>query len=165
MPILAIDPGPERSAYVIYDATTKTVVSHDMIANLELLSSLSDDSQKKETCMVIEAIACYGMPVGKEVFDTCIWVGRFIQAWSPGRHKYELVYRREVKDALCHSQRANDSTIRQALLDYFGPGKDRAIGKKANPGPLYGVHGDEWSALAVAITYVTRHEQTSSVIA
>ena len=24
-------------------------------------------------------VACYGMPVGKEVFDTCIWIGRFIQ--------------------------------------------------------------------------------------
>lgn len=33
------------------------------------------------------------------------------------------------------------------------PGKEKAIGKKATPGPLYGVVGDEWAALAVAVTW------------
>ena len=42
--------------------------------------------------------------------------------------------------------------IRTAILDRFG-GKDSAIGKKANPGVLYGLSGDCWSALAIAITF------------
>jgi hypothetical protein len=29
--------------------------------------------------------------------------------------------------------------------------KDRAIGKKKSPGPLYGIKGDQWAALAVAL--------------
>ena len=35
----------------------------------------------------------------------------------------------------------------------FGPGNDKAIGLKKTPGPLFGLTGDEWAALGVAVTY------------
>ena len=53
---------------------------------------------------------------------------------------------------LCHSMKAKDGNIRQAILDLYG-GKDVALGNKKRPGPLYGVSKDIWAALAVAITY------------
>jgi hypothetical protein len=28
-----------------------------------------------------------------------------------------------------------------------------AVGRKANPGPLYGISRDVWSAIAIAVTY------------
>jgi hypothetical protein len=31
-----------------------------------------------------------------------------------------------------------------------------AIGRKASPGPLYGISRDVWSALAIAVTYAIR---------
>lgn len=31
-----------------------------------------------------------------------------------------------------------------------------AIGRKASPGPLYGISRDVWSALAIAVTYSIR---------
>ena len=89
------------------------------------------------------------MPVGREVFETVYWIGRFAQAAQPVEHT--LVSRGAVKMHLCGSKRAKDSNIRQALIDRFGG--SAAIGRKADPGPLYGISGDVWSALAVAVTW------------
>jgi hypothetical protein len=83
------------------------------------------------------------------VFETVFWIGRFCQAW---RGEYVRIHRREVKLHLCNSARAKDANVRQALIDRFGPGKDRAIGKKASKGPLYGFKSDLWAALGVAVT-------------
>jgi hypothetical protein len=94
-------------------------------------------------------VACYGMSVGAEVFETCVWIGRFIEAWG---RTWTKIYRKEVVTHLCGSARAKDSNVRQRIIDIYG-GKDKAIGKKANPGPLYGLSGDMWQALGVAITY------------
>jgi len=91
-------------------------------------------------------VASYGMPVGREVFETVRWIGRFQQAW----HKPEevrLIYRRDVKLHLCGSMRAKDPHVWQALIDKLGP-----VGTKASPGPLYGVKSHARSALAVAVT-------------
>lgn len=91
-------------------------------------------------------IASYGMPVGKEVFETCVWIGKFAQA-SNLKEKY--IYRKDEKMNLCHSMKAKDSNIRQALIDRFGP-----VGTKKNPGWFYGFKADIWSAYAVGITYL-----------
>jgi hypothetical protein len=144
--ILAIDPGPMQSAYVQCDRGVP--VSASIVPNDELLGWLRHRSEFVD--LAIEGIACYGMPVGKETFDTCIWIGRFIEA-NGGVHN--LVYRGDVKMHLCRSMRAKDPMIRQALIDRFGPGKEKAIGTKKNPGPLYGIKSHCWSALAVAVTY------------
>lgn len=115
---------------------------------------------KQDVRLVVEMIACYGMPVGKEVFETVFWIGRFIQCWfENGSHHKSIparIYRQDVKLHLCKSPRANDATIRAALIDRFGPGKERAIGKKKTPGPLYGVKGDVWAALALAVTFADK---------
>ncbi len=109
----------------------------------------------------IEMIASYGMPVGAEVFQTCVWIGRFIETLERGDMKeehIELMPRQKVKLALCQSARANDASIRQALIDRYGPGKDKAIGSKKIPGPLYGLKADLWSALAVGVTWWDEHK-------
>jgi hypothetical protein len=62
-----------------------------------------------------------------------------------------MLPRRAVKLALCGDSRAKDANIRQALIDRFGG--SAAIGRKANPGPLYGISPDVRSALAIAVTY------------
>lgn len=150
--ILAIDPGPEQSAFVLYDDEKRDVRMFAKVPNMEMLGLLS---KHKARVLVVEMIASYGMPVGREVFETCVWIGRYIERWPV---EYELLYRSAVKMHLCGSMRAKDGNVRQALIDAFG-GKEKAIGTKKKPGPLRGVHGDVWAALAVAVTYADRQEQ------
>lgn len=150
-----IDPGNVESAYVVLDAGRPTsfgkVTNHDLLEKLEGFAA----GLPYHTPLVVEMIASYGMPVGREVFETCVWIGRFVQLWPFEHH---LVYRREVKIHLCGQARAKDGNIRQALIDRFGPGKERAIGTKRQPGPLYGVKADVWAALAVAVTFADQQE-------
>ncbi|WP_043767533.1 hypothetical protein [Algiphilus aromaticivorans] len=149
MNVLAIDPGPQQSAIVHLD--DDRILHHEISDNEDLIALLYGAHFPDCPMLAVEGIASYGMAVGADVFQTCIWIGRFIEAY-PGDH--ELVYRRTVKLNLCGSARAKDPNVRQALIDRYGPGKDRAIGKKATPGPLYGIRSHEWSALAVGVTYI-----------
>ena len=73
-------------------------------------------------------IASYGMPVGKEVFETCVWIGRFVELARLQNIDVEYIYRKDEKMNICHSMKAKDSNIRQALIDRFGP-----VGTKRNP--------------------------------
>jgi hypothetical protein len=143
MRVLAIDPGPVESAYVRLECGE--ITASGKLPNEVLLFCLAPAD-----VLAIEMIASYGMPVGAEVFQTCVWVGRFVETWAPKPHR--LIYRKDVKLHLCNSPRANDATVRQALIDRFG-GKEKAIGTKRSQGPLYGVKGDVWQALAVAVTF------------
>ena len=148
--LVAIDPGSEQSAFVAFDHAGG-LCRHGKLANDEMLRQLAREQADGDatTTLAIEMIASYGMAVGREVFETCVWIGRFVQAW-PG--PCVRVYRRDVKLHLCADSRAKDSNIRQAIIDRYGPGKGRAIGTKKQPGPLYGVTSDVWSALAVGVT-------------
>lgn len=96
--------------------------------------------------MSVEMIACYGMPVGAETFQTCLMIGRLQEIWEQKGNPIRLVYRREVKIHLCGTMKAKDPNIRQALIDRLG-----VVGTKKNPGPLLGVSSHLWSALAVAV--------------
>lgn len=163
MQVLAIDPGPKLSAYVLYDGT---IVEYKKLPNDEVLAAIGRFSQwnflARNTVCACERIRSYGMPAGAELFETAEWCGRYTQAWKErvdtDLKRWRWVERREEKLHLCNSPRANDSTIRQAIIDRFG-GKEAAIGKKKAPGPLYGISGDVWAALAVAITAVETQER------
>ncbi len=147
--ILAIDPGTTQSAWVIYK--DGEILDKGITENSELLEMVNGGTFHFWKCekMYIEMVASYGMAVGKTVFETCVWIGRFIQAWSTD---YEYVYRKDVKMHLCGQTKAKDSNIRQAIMDRHGSTREAAIGTKKNPKALYGVSKDIWAALAVAIT-------------
>ena len=143
--ILAIDPGTTRSAWLRFDGDRPEgfgITANDVLVPALRTGGLPD-------VVVIEKVESYGMAVGAEVFDTVRWAGRFAEA----AHRVPVVMlpRRAVKLALCGDSRAKDANIRQALIDRFGG--SAAIGRKAAPGPLYGISRDVWSALAIAVTY------------
>ena len=144
MSILAIDPGNKESAYVLIDSNFKPL-NFGKISNDELLSSLKHYPAKEA---VIEMIACYGMPVGKEVFETCVWIGKFAHELSIHNIPVGYVYRKDVKLNLCGTTKAKDSNVSQALKDRFG-----IVGVKKAPGWFYGFHHDIWAAYATGVTY------------
>lgn len=151
--VLAIDPGCTQSAFVIYDGSNRKIHRFGKQDNADVLQLVRDQAGMNTwdatEHLAVEMIASYGMPVGREIFETVLWIGRFIEAW--GGERYTKVYRKEVKLHLCGSIRANDSNIRQALIDKFGHEKAVAIGTAKKPGPLHGISKDVWAALAVGV--------------
>jgi hypothetical protein len=146
---LAIDPGPEQSGYVVY-GEGKVWVAGVIDNTSAYLADLIWVSER----FAVEMIASYGMAVGKDVFETCVWIGRFLEKYesparkTPTRHAEGVrIFRRDVKLHLCGSPRAKDANVRQALIDRLGP-----VGTKRARGPLYSVKSHAWAALAVAVT-------------
>lgn len=135
---VGIDPGPRKSAVVVWDGCK--VIDADDYENAALTETIGHLS-------ILRTVACewiesFGMAVGREVFETVFAIGTFSQHAT-----LRLVPRRDVKLHLCASPRAKDGNIRQALIDRFGP-----VGTKKSPGPLFGISQHRWAALAVAVT-------------
>jgi hypothetical protein len=157
--ILAIDPGNIESAYCLIDEDTYKPVEFDKLENEKLINEIGMRSYMYDES-VIEMVACYGMPVGVEVFDTCVWIGRFTQQISEATYFPEYICRKDEKMNLCHSMKAKDSNIVQALIDRFAPNTpNKGKGTKKEPGWFYGFKKDIWQAYAVGITYLDMRKE------
>jgi hypothetical protein len=175
--VLAIDPGNEESAFVLYDGTLP--VNFGKWPNESLLREIQVGKSLESSHCAIETLKPRGMPTSFEEMQTQLWAGRYFQAWydRQGGDKFALssptqVFRMDVKMFHCNRSTAKDSNIRQALIDRFG-GANVAIGGKKcpkckgkgwtgrnhdpcpewlhPPGPLKGITEDCWSALAIAV--------------
>lgn len=158
MIVIGLDPGYEKSAYVIFNGVS--ITQHDIVDNPTMMTRIDeikgiDATDDAHRVLVVEQISMGGMIAGAETFETCFWSGRFVQKWSPRR--WDRIKRMNVKDHICHTRRANDSHVRAALIERFGPTTEKAIGKKSQPGPLYGISSHKWAALAVAVTWFDQH--------
>lgn len=152
--VLAIDPGTDQSAWLGFDG--QSVRGHGIVDNAELLRLIRSREIVREllggtldTTVVIEQMRSFMQRVGREVFETVRWAGRFEEAAHPMR--VVLLGRKDVVLHLCGSARGNDADVRAAVAERFGG--SAAKGTKTAPGPLYGVARDVWSALALAVTW------------
>ncbi len=158
--IIGLDPGYKESAYVEFlpataDPGTGGIRVHHKGENewiLRLITANSFLPEYQSAILVVEQMQMFrsAWGVGAEVFDSQFWAGRFVQAWSPRR--YERIIRAKVRGHL-QAIKGGDAAVRQGLIVRFGGYKDVAIGTKKAPGPLYGIKADEWSALALAVTW------------
>ena len=140
--VLAIDPGPERSACLIWDPVKQAIEWACVEDNREALNTVRHSLDDGLT-VAIEAVTCYGRPAGGDVFETCYWIGRF-----DADQRCQLVPYRDVSRNLCRISGASSAQIYAALRERFGqPGTKKA------PGTLYPVRGNEHlrSALALAV--------------
>ena len=166
--IFAIDPGTTESGFCIVDYDTMKPLTAGKIQNgdlLELIGKTTRDTaynnirleHPDELIFCIERVASYGMPVGAEVFETCEWIGRFRQKIDEYRAQgipVHYVYRKDEKMTICGSMKANDATIRRALIDKYAQHDFRTgKGTKGNPDWFYGFKKDMWAAYAVAVCW------------
>lgn len=168
--ILAVDPGPTQSAFVVYDIQQdRPTRAFGKLPNERLLDEIAVSSTA--VAVVIEKIVSYGKPVGEETFETVFWSGRFAdRAIAKGLH-VDRIERFEVKKAVCRNGHAKDPHVRQALIDRFGGSSALARSKKCSrkrhdncpkcdgsgrigkDGILVGFSEDVWAALGVACAY------------
>ena len=154
--IFAIDPGNTESGYALIRMPEFELLDFGKVENEELLQNVRFIAGQSDQ-FAIEMVASYGMPVGKDVFETCVWIGRFIQAAEKQHH---FVYRKDEKMCLCCDSRAKDSNIRQALIDRYAKFDFKSgKGTKKNPDTFYGVAKDAWQAIAVAVTHYEREDE------
>lgn len=145
--VLAIDPGTTQSAWLLLDngriahPGNKGIAANDVV-----LANLRHDWATSFDVLVIEKVESFGMAVGKEIFETVFWTGRFAEA--VGDTRFRRLGRKAIVTHLCGSARAKDSNVRRELMDRFGG--DASVKKG---GPLYGVVTHLWAALAVALVY------------
>lgn len=105
MKILSIDPGNIESAYCIIDTETYKPIEFGKIENEKLALGMRF---AEYDLLVIEMVASYGMPVGETVFETCVWIGKFIQIAQDRKVKTNKIYRKDEKNeymSLYESQR------------------------------------------------------------
>ena len=152
--ILAVDPGDQLSAFVVYDG--KRPVDHGKLGNEELILRLHDDlncwpANGPSVCshLAIEMAESFGAKVWNQVFLATLWAGRFVEAFGG---PYTLMSRQKTKLYVTGNPRARDAQVRACLIDRYG-GKDVALGTKAAPGLLRGLTADRWAALALAVAY------------
>lgn len=149
MQIVAIDPGTFESAFVVFDSETHAILQKGQDDNRVLLPWLDRQRAFGRQRLVIEMIKSYGMAVGDETFETCVWIGRFIERWNG---QVDKVPRKTVVTLLCGSPRAKDSNVRRRLLDIYGQAA------------VKGFTRDQWSALAVAVAWnMMRHPERYAV--
>ena len=101
--LLAIDPGNCLSAFVVLEGYRP--IRFAKAENDAILRLLRDDWHAGDP-VVLERVASFGMAVGRDVFETCEWVGRFAQTALDNGCAVHYVFRNEEKMNICYDSRA-----------------------------------------------------------
>jgi Holliday junction resolvasome RuvABC endonuclease subunit len=149
--LVAIDPANKQTGYVLIDQTSYKPIAFGKVDNIYMKNILQEiHTLKAEVEVVIEMVANYGTVVGRDVFETCIFIGRLQEMCNQLQVEYSMLYRSKVKLNLCgKTATIKDPHIIQALKDRFG---DK--GTKANPGWFFGFKEDIWQAYALGVTFL-----------
>lgn len=183
MIILAIDPGQNDSAVVVYGSQPKEILwnTDDTDGKMEngklLLEFPALLERSIVDVIVIEDVESRGgyitvkkqmkkgeqiwVPptVGKPLWDTMFWIGRLYQRIVEFGFSENGIYRllpTKIRAALCNDSRANLSMMTTEIIDHFDPNREYGKygkGTAKNPGPLFGFVRDLWQATAVALAW------------
>ncbi len=155
MRVFAIDPGCRESAICIINSETLKPMSFIKAENECIRQYINGLSPNTGDAAAVEMLQSYGNLIGRDVLETALWVGRFVEQFAGAGVDAKLVYRIDEKMHICHDSRAGDANIRRALIDRFcsfdfknGKGTSR------NPDFFHGFKADIWQAYAVGLTFI-----------
>lgn len=151
MMILGIDPGERTSGVVLYDQGAHCVRRAETVDRAELEKRLRHGPAPN--LIVCEEIVAMGVPFSSNLRETCRTIDRleYIAQWRG--IPWRTITRSQVKIAMCGQCRGvGDANVAAAVRERFGGNGCR--GTKKNPGPLYGVSGHAWQALACVVAWL-----------
>lgn len=158
----AVDPGPVNSAWAHIESPSSGVYKlvdfgfMDSKVLRDQLVTLAGNTYPRSKILAIEDIVFYQMTAGAAVFETCVWIGRFMEAWGDDS-TIARIPRPDCAQRLVGQRSAKDSQMVAATYARFGAKSlTEAKGTKKFPGPLYGVTEHVWSAIAVGLTYIEK---------
>src|SRR5689334_23260251 len=141
--LLAIDPGSERSAWILTSggrpqSSVPGWVPFGILPNDELLAQLRITGRSwfgYPAEVVIQQ--SYGLGTGWETLETARWVGRYQEAADPvpvGLLNRSTILRHLGVVTRGPERTSADAGVTAALIDRFGGTREAAVGPKANPG-------------------------------
>jgi len=153
--VLALDPGPEQTGYVLADydqRSGKILVAEAAVKpNAEILRVIG--RCPANTLVLVEEMTVYGMmsyAALASILPTVRWEGKFELASDWAGLECLMVRRPDVRKAVAGSCRAKRPHVRACLIEQFSPGQNPR--KKGTP--LHGVTSHAWEALALIGWYV-----------
>ena len=145
MKILAIDPGPVLSAFVLWDTEKHNFFGMrvGLMDNSEWMNSkFMMDLLKEVDLCIIEMIQSYGLGVGRTTFITCTIVGRIQLLCETNNTPWQMYGRPTIAGQIGAK---GDTKIRASLRMRYGDAKKGEM--------LEGVKKDIWAALALAVAF------------
>jgi hypothetical protein len=152
--IYCLDPGSSISGFVKLDTVSmeKPILeAHDGIHNDVLLYRIMTNDVDVSCPLIIEYIhSSNGQPVDDNTCRTIMMTGRFVQAWiQAGGSMPVALTRKQIGSHFTHSIKTSDKLIGAAIRNHYG----EPMSPKHPKGPLKGVTGHAWQALAVGLAY------------
>lgn len=124
MNILALDPGPEKTGWVLYDGGEPVKWGCDPNHAVLALRFYKDYQSPH---VAIEEVVSYGLGFDKHLRDTIAWAATFAYAYggaeavSASTGRVTWVPRAAVKRHFGVAQGQNvDSSVRKAIIDHYG---------------------------------------------
>ena len=159
MHILAIDPGPETCGVVVYCTDERRVLVAEKAEPTESAVKRVSQMATQGSAQLVacERVQSYGIS-GSSLLLTAETYGRISERAAFGGIQFAGLYRREVLRELdLLGARGNrDAAVRARMIEMHGGTQKAAVGRKAKPGPLYGVSSHAWQALGLAVAVASR---------
>jgi len=173
MQFLAVDPGTTESAYVVMHEDYSTS-AHAKVPNQQLLNLINEGEFQELVIECMESRAPTDKRgnqsvIGWTTYETCYWIGRFMEAASRRGMPVYRVMRTEEKSRIIPTKKnrlpplpppvpdSTDGKIRHGLIARFAKfDKKNGKGRAGCRDTFYGFKADEWSAFAVGVVHLDK---------